>query len=55
MTLFESILTGLGIFPPSGLVDSMKESKTLTIMVIISLILFASFIFFLYKMAGAQG
>jgi len=35
-----------------ALFQSMRRSKTLTIMVIIGMILAAGFVFFLYKMAG---
>lgn len=35
-----------------ALVDSMRQSKTLTVMVIISTILFTSFIYFLFNIAS---
>lgn len=36
-----------------ALVESMAQSKTLTIMLIVGLSGFAGFFYFLYKMAGA--
>ncbi|GLP95088.1 hypothetical protein GCM10007895_03940 [Paraferrimonas sedimenticola] len=39
---------------PFALLDSMRRSKTLTIMIIILVILFGSFFLFLYYMAGKQ-
>lgn len=40
------------LFPLHALFQSMRRSKTLTSMVIGGAILFAGFVFFLYKMAG---
>ena len=54
MTLIENVLMALGLLPVKGLADSMQQSKTLTIMVIIAIILFASLGVFLYKMAATQ-
>ncbi|REL27251.1 hypothetical protein DXX93_12195 [Thalassotalea euphylliae] len=36
-----------------ALFESMLQSKTLTILVILAVVLFGSFFLFLYKMAGA--
>ncbi|REL35861.1 hypothetical protein [Thalassotalea euphylliae] len=36
-----------------GLFESMAQSKTLTIIVILAIMFFGGFFFFLYKMAGA--
>ena len=52
MTLFESILIGLGLLPPQGLAESMSQSRTLTLLVILQVILFGGFCLFLFKMAG---
>lgn len=54
MSILEGILSGISVFSPSGLFESMKQSKTLTVMVIVGVVSFSAFIFFLYKMAGAQ-
>ncbi|WP_085297585.1 hypothetical protein [Cognaticolwellia mytili] len=37
-----------------ALIDSMTKSKTLTIMVIVSVLAFSGFAYFLYRMAGMQ-
>ncbi|WP_147302222.1 hypothetical protein [Thalassotalea euphylliae] len=36
-----------------GLFESMVQSKTLTVVVILAIVLFGGFFLFLYKMAGA--
>lgn len=47
-------LIGLGNGPDRELAKSMKESKVLTIMVLVGLLLFGGFILFLVIMAGKQ-
>jgi len=44
----------LGLVPAKDLSDSMKQSKTLTVMVIVGIIFFGGLALFLYKMAGVQ-
>ncbi|GAA0821073.1 hypothetical protein GCM10009111_27510 [Colwellia asteriadis] len=46
MVLIDVVLSVLGLAPPQGLADSMSQSKTLTLMVVIGLLLFAGFIGF---------
>ncbi len=36
-----------------ALIRSMRQSKTLTVMVIVGVLLFSGFLFFLFKMSGA--
>ena len=47
----DGILAFLGLFGSKDLAESMAQSKTLTIMTIVGLILFGGFALFLYKMA----
>lgn len=49
-------ILGLSLFfgPVKELTDSMRRSKTLTIMVIVGLIFFVGFTFFLIRMASSQ-
>jgi hypothetical protein len=54
MDFILNILMSLGLLPAKDLSDSMKQSKTLTVMVIIGIILFGGLALFLYKMAGSQ-
>lgn len=54
MDFFLNILMALGLLPAKDLSDSMQQSKTLTLMVIVGLTLFCAFIFFLFHMAGKQ-
>ncbi|WP_281558145.1 hypothetical protein [Thalassomonas sp. RHCl1] len=54
MSIIESVLIALGLSPGKELADSMRESKTLTIMIILGLVLFAGFALFLLHMAGKQ-
>ncbi|MDC8831349.1 hypothetical protein [Alteromonas gilva] len=53
MSFMESMLMALGLLPGKELASSMQRSKTFTAMVIVGVILFASFVLFLLKMAGA--
>ncbi|MEP1551354.1 hypothetical protein [Paraglaciecola sp.] len=53
MDVIANILMALGLVPAKDLSDSMRQSKTLTTMVIVGIILFGIFILFLFKMAGA--
>jgi len=52
MGLFDTFLTALGLLPISGLGESMKCSKTLTLMILFGIALFGCFILFLVYMAG---
>ncbi|WDE06474.1 hypothetical protein SG34_006020 [Thalassomonas viridans] len=52
--MLDGILTVLGIAPLQSLGESMRSSKTLTIMVVTGLVLFGGFVLFLYKIAGMQ-
>jgi fumarate reductase subunit D len=54
MDFIINILVSLGLVPAKDLSESMGQSRTLTIMVIVGIILFGMFILFLYKMAEAQ-
>ncbi|WP_170235878.1 hypothetical protein [Colwellia demingiae] len=54
MGLIEAILISLGLLPAKELGKSMKQSKTLTIMVIIGLVFVGGFGLFLFNMAGIQ-
>ncbi|WDE02464.1 hypothetical protein [Thalassomonas actiniarum] len=54
MSIIENVLIALGLSPAKELTDSMRESKTLTIMVVVGLILFGGFALFLLHMAGKQ-
>jgi cell division protein FtsW (lipid II flippase) len=54
MDFILNILVALGLVPAKDLSDSMGQSSTLTIMVIVGIVLFGIFILFLFKMAGAQ-
>lgn len=48
------ILMTLGLIPTKDLADSMQNSKTLTAMVVVGLILFCGFVLFLFHIAGKQ-
>ncbi|WP_299011157.1 hypothetical protein [uncultured Shewanella sp.] len=52
MDFILNIIAALGLVPSKDLAESMRESKTLTLMVIIGLVLFGSFALFLFHMAG---
>lgn len=52
MEFLELLLGRLGLL--KGLLDSMSESKVLTVMVFLMLTFFIGFTVFLVKMAGAQ-
>ncbi|WP_170309549.1 hypothetical protein [Litorilituus lipolyticus] len=52
MGLFDTFLSALGLLPISGLGESMKRSKTLSLMVLLGIALFGCFILFLVYMAG---
>ncbi|MCL1079072.1 hypothetical protein L2734_13040 [Parashewanella spongiae] len=52
MGILESILVLLGLVPSIDLAESMSQSKTLTMMVIVGICFFSGFAFFLYKMAN---
>jgi hypothetical protein len=54
MDFIVNILMALGLLPAKDLADSMHQSKALTIMVIIGVVLFSCFVFFLFKMAGKE-
>lgn len=54
MDFIEVILISLGLWPTKELGKSMKQSRALTIMVIVGLVFFSGFGLFLFKMAGAQ-
>ena len=54
MGIIDNILMALGLLPAKGLIVSMRQSKTLTIMVIVGIIFIALFKLFLFKMAAAQ-
>ena len=54
MDFIVNILIALGLLPAKDLADSMHQSKTLTVMVIVGVVLFSCFVFFLFKMAGTQ-
>jgi len=45
------ILMALGLLPAKELAESMQESRTLTIMAVVGLILFTSLALFLFYMA----
>ena len=53
MYFLEGILNILGLFPSKDLAESMSQSKTLTMMVMVGLILFGGFALFLFKMSQA--
>ena len=48
-----NLLMATGLLTEYALFKSASESKTLTIMIILGLILFGGFALFLFKMAGA--
>jgi hypothetical protein len=48
-----SALLATGTLTPFALLKSMTQSKTLTVMVIIGVILFGGLAMFLFKMSGA--
>ena len=52
MDFIVNTLMTLGLLPAKALTDSMHQSKTLTIMVLVGVGLFCCFAFFLFKMAG---
>jgi hypothetical protein len=54
LSFIETILIALGLLPSKELATSMHRSKTLTVMVIVGIMLFAGFAFFLFKMAGVS-
>lgn len=54
MDILEILGLSLFIGPVKELIDSMRRSKTLTIMVIVGLIFSVGFTFFLIKMASSQ-
>lgn len=51
MDFILNILVALGLVPAKDLSDSVRQSRTLTIMVVVGIILFGIFILFLLKMA----
>jgi hypothetical protein len=52
MSIFDALAGLLDLSPSKALATSMKQSKTLTIMMIVGVILFGSFALFLVYMAG---
>jgi hypothetical protein len=55
MVFLEMILSLLGVTSASsGLGESMRESKALTIMVIVGMLLFAGFMLLVFHLAGKQ-
>lgn len=52
MGLLESALLASGLFGSKALTDSMKQSKTLTAMVIVGVVFFIGFAGFLFYMAS---
>ncbi len=50
--MLEGMLSLISIFFPSGLLESMQESKTLAVMIFIGTVTFGCFIYFLFKMGS---
>lgn len=51
MDLVLNILISLGLFPAKALNESMQQSKTLTILMLVLFVIFTAFAVFLYVMA----
>ncbi|WP_334021272.1 hypothetical protein [Alteromonas sp. S015] len=54
MDLIELLGLGIILGPVKELIESMRSSKALTIMVIFGLTVFVGFTFFLFEMASMQ-